>query len=449
MVSDVHFDPFHDPAKVQQLIESPVSQWDSILSAPASPNQSQAFASLQQSCGARGVDTPYALLESSLQAMRAQQPNARFVTVSGDLIAHAFSCRYTTLFAGSTQSDYQDFVLKTLSFVMRELRAAFPSIPIYASLGNNDTACGDYRLDPESDFLVKTGRIVAEGLPSPQKQQALRVFAKGGYYSIKMEAPMHNTRLIVINDIFLSPKYSTCAGKVDSVGAAAEIEWLQEQLGDARRLGQRVWVMGHIPPGVDPYSTVAKIKNVCGNETPEMFLSSDKLADLLIEYADVIRLGIFAHSHMDEMRLLERTDRGAHGSFEHSVAIKVVPSISPVDGNNPSFIVAQVNRSSAVLLNYQLIAASNQTGIAAAWTREYDYDQTYNETQFSPSTVKELITEFVNDRGAKTKDSQNYIRYYFVGDRSSELKPFWPQYVCALANHTAKTFSACECSAGK
>ena len=102
-----------------------------------------------------------------------------------------------------------------------------------------------------------------------------------------------------------------------------------------------------------------------------------------------------------------------------------------------------------MLQNYEVIAASNQTGIATTWSREYDYAQTYHEAQFSPSTVKELITEFENDRGAKTEASQEYIRNFYVGDRSSELKPFWPLYVCALANHTAKAFAGCVCSAGK
>ena len=95
---------------------------------------------------------------------------------------------------------------------MGELRASFPGVPVYVALGNNDTACGDYRLDAGSDFLAQTGRIVAEGLPPSQRQQALKEFAKGGYYSLTMEAPMRDTRLIVVNDIFLSPKYSTCAG---------------------------------------------------------------------------------------------------------------------------------------------------------------------------------------------------------------------------------------------
>jgi sphingomyelin phosphodiesterase acid-like 3 len=449
LVSDIHFDPFHDPARVRQLVDAPVGQWTSILSAPSSSNQQQAFADLQQRCHARGVDTPYPLLRSVLNAMESRQPKAKFITVSGDLVVHSFSCRYNALFPGSTQSDVQSFLLKTLSFVMGALRAGFPGVPIYVALGNNDTACGDYQLDSGSDFLAQAGRIAVEGLPPSQRQQALQDFAKGGHYSVTMGAPMRNTRLLVMNDVFLSPKYKTCAGEADPAPATAEMAWLQGELAQAQQLRQNVWVMGHIPPGIDPFATVREFKAICGNQTPEMFLSSDELADLLIQYAGVIRLGIFAHSHMDEMRLLESSDGEPGASFEHSVALKLVPSISPVDGNDPSFTVAWVNPSSAVLEDYEVIAASNQTGVAATWATEYDYAQSYHEAQFSPAAVRELIAEFAGDRGARTQPSEDYIRNYFVGDRSPELQPFWPQYMCTLANYTAKAFAACICSTGK
>ena len=449
LVSDIHFDPFHDPAKVHDLVAAPVAQWKSILSGPPSSNQQQAFAALQQSCHERGVDTPFALLDSSLKAMRSRQPDAKFMTVSGDLIAHAFSCRYAALVPGSTPGDYQAFVLKTMSFVIGELRASLPGMPVYVALGNNDTECGDYQLDAGSDFLAKAGRIVAEALPPSERQEALKEFGNGGYYSITMPEPMRATRLIVVNDLFQSPAYATCGGKPDPAAATTEMIWLQKQLSEARRLGQKAWVMGHIPPGIDPYSTVAGFKNVCAGQAPVEFLSSNGLADLLVEYADVVRLGIFAHTHMDEMRLLAPDESELKGAGEQVGAIKMVPSISPVDGNTPSFTIARVEPSSAVLQNYDVIEASNQTGIAAAWTPEYDYGRTYHKQQFSPSAVKELIQEFTADRGAKTEVSKAYLRNYFVGDRSSKLSMFWPEYVCTLANHTAKAFAACVCSTAR
>ncbi len=449
-VSDIHFDPFHDPARLPQLVAAPASEWSAILAAPPSPNQQQAFDALQQQCHARGVDTPYALLRSSLQAMKTKQPDAKFMTVSGDLIAHAFECRYKTLLLTSTQSDYQDFVLKTLTFVVGELRKSFPVMPVYVALGNNDTSCSDYEFDANSDFFEQAGKILAEGLPLSEKQDAaVQQFAAGGYYSVAMAAPMHATRLIIVNDTFLSSKYATCGGAPDPHAGDAQIAWLKNQLDEARNAHQSAWILGHIPPGVDVYSTMAKMKNICAKAKPDMFLANDALTGDLTANADVIRLTIFAHTHMDELRLLLPEGNDVTGSSEHSVAIKMVPSISPVDGNNPAFTIAKVNPAKAILQDYEVISASNQTGIGTTWSLEYDFAKTYHQAEFSPASVKELIGEFKNDRNSSLDVSAAYIRNYFVGDQSIALRPFWPQYVCGLANNTAKSFAACVCSTDK
>jgi sphingomyelin phosphodiesterase acid-like 3 len=447
-VSDIHFDPFHDPARVRQLVAAPVSQWGSILSRPPSPNQQQAFTALQQTCHSRGVDTPDPLLRSSLRAMRARQPDAKFMLVSGDLVVHAFTCRYTTLLPHATPAEYQSFVEKTIRYVVGQIRATFPRIPVYVALGNNDSACGDYRLDAGNNFLADTARIVVTGLPASDRSAAIQSFAEAGNYSLTMAPPMQNTRLVVLDDLFLSKKYRSCAGELDSAPADAEIAWLQHQLAQARQSGQKVWVMGHIPTGIDPYSTARRLGAMCGHVHPVLFLSSTKLADLLIDYADIIRLGIFAHTHMDEIRLLQ-PEHAESNSASPAVVIKMVPSISPVDGNDPSFTIARIHPSTATLRDYKVVAASNQTGIATRWSVEYDFDQTFDQQQFSPTSVRALIAGFAADPDANTPASQQYLRHYFIGDRSTDLKPFWPQYVCAMANANPEGYAGCVCPATK
>jgi len=447
-VSDIHFDPFHDPAKVRQLVAAPSSRWGSILSRPPSPNQPQAFTALQQTCHAHGVDTPETLLGSSLRAMRARQPDAKFMLVSGDLVVHEFSCRYATLFPHATPAEYQIFVEKTIRYVVGQLRASFPRVPIYVAFGNNDSACGNYRLDPGNDFLANTARIVATGLPASNRAAEIRDFSQNGSYNLTMAPPMKNTRLIVLDNLFLSAGYRSCAGERDSAPADAQISWLRNQLKDARQAGQKVWIMGHIPTGIDPYATARRLGAMCGHLHPVLFLSSSKLADLLIEYADIIRLGIFAHTHMDEVRLLQ-PEHAESDSAASEVAIKMIPSISPVHGNDPSFTIARIDPATATLRDYKVVAGSNHTGIAARWSVEYDFDQAFHRRQFSPSTVRALIQEFAADPNAKTAASQQYIRHYFIGDRSPELKPFWRQYVCALANFNTETYAACLCPPAK
>ncbi|MES2222042.1 MAG: hypothetical protein V4587_13885 [Acidobacteriota bacterium] len=287
---------------------------------------------------------------------------------------------------------------------------------------------------------------MATALPASDRAAEVEHFSQDGSYSVVMAPPMQKTRLIVLDDLFLSARYHSCSGESDSAGGDAEMAWLRDQLAQAQQSGQQVWIMGHIPTGIDPYSTARRMGAMCGHVHPVMFLSSTRLADLLVQYADIIRLGIFAHTHMDEIRLL-RPVHAALNSASPEVVIKMIPSISPVDGNDPSFTMARIDPANATLQDFKMVAASNHTGIATQWSVEYDFAQTFHQSQFSPSAVRALIAGFSADPGAENELSRQYIRHYFIGDRSPELKPFWPQYVCALANYSVEAYAACVCPA--
>jgi sphingomyelin phosphodiesterase acid-like 3 len=442
LVSDIHFEPFWDPAKVPQLAAAPIDQWNRILSAPSSPDQEARFASLQQTCHARGADTSFALFDSSLKAMRSHAEGVRFVTLSGDLIAHAFQCKYNALIPNSTPAAYSAFVEKTLDYVIEELDKSFPGVPVFVAMGNNDSDCGDYRLDASSEFLRATGKNVTRNFPASERPAAEESFAAGGYYSASLPAPIKNTRLLVLNDIFMSSNYATCAGKPDPGAADAQLAWLRQQLVKARAGKQKIWVMSHIPPGVDLYSTASNLVDVCGGKSPVMFLSSEKLADLLAEYGDVVELAIFAHTHMDELRLLKPKTAATKG-----VAVKLIPSISPIHGNHPSITLAQIDPSTAALVDYKVFAASNQTGVDGKWDEEYDFASSFKEEGFTSSSVSQLIGGFAADPSAKTQASRSYIEDFSVGLASPLLRLAWPEYVCTLTNYTAESFRSCACPA--
>lgn len=442
MVSDIHFDPFWDPAKVKELAASPVEKWSAILGGMNSPDQAERFAALQKTCHATGIDADYALLASSMQAMRADAAGTRFVLVSGDLLAHEFSCKYDAVVPQATADGYNAFAAKTLEFVMDRLRSAFPGVPVFAALGNNDSGCGDYRLDPGGPFLRTIAPTLSGDFPAAERGKARRDISTGGYYSVLLPAPMERTRLLVLDDLFMSREYSSCSGKPDRVPAAEQVAWLRRQLEQARREHEKVWMMAHIPPGINPFSTIPKMKKVCAGAAPEMFLSSDLLARTMAEFGDVVRLAVFAHTHMDELRLLRPPGEGGAG---RPVAVKMVPSISPVHENEPAFVVASVNPDSAILKDYRVVAASNGTGVGTEWHEEYDFDGAYGQKDFSEKSVKRLIADFGDDGEAKMAASEEYLRNYYAGDRSALLRLFWPQYTCALANDTPEGFRSCAC----
>jgi sphingomyelin phosphodiesterase acid-like 3 len=456
LLSDIHLDPFHDPAKFPELRAAPAAAWAAILYAPASPTQSADFAHLQETCGTKGIDTPPALLQSSLRAAQQKQPHPLFATVSGDLMAHQFDCRFHTLAPTATAADYSAFAAKTVAFIALQLREAFPGTPIYFALGNNDSGCKDYREDPNSAFLQADGASFSsaaatdqDALSAPNRAAILHNFSQLGDYTITLPPPIQHTRLIVMQDIFESKRYTTCSGATTDDPTTKQIVWLRSQLTAARAAHEHVWVMAHIPPGIDSYANFAKHRDVCGGKDPEMFLASTALASTLADFPDVIRLALFGHTHMDEFRAFT-TPTG-------TIPGKLVPSITPVNGNNPAFTVAEIDPSTATLKDYAVYAASNQTGIDTKWSEEYRYSTTYHLPDLSGPSLAKLTASFVADKTGNTATSKAYQKFFYVGEpgaaqgisaaiKAAAMQIVWPTYACAIAHPDAASYRTCACS---
>ncbi len=432
MLSDLHFDPLRDPAKAERLAAAPTSQWPGILREPATPTQAADFAAMQARCGSKnGLDSDYALLSSALHAASAQAAGVGFVTVSGDLVVHQFECRWKQ--ATGHSKGYEDFHEKTAEFVIRQVEAVFPGVPVYLALGNNDSSCGDYRMDLHDRYFQATSGAVLAGLVGASKAervQAERDYLAGGYFSVALPG-LAKTRLLVVDDIYLSRKYQTCAGKQDRSEGEAVLQWLGGQLDEARRRGEAVWVLAHIPPGVDVYNTVAKQRNVCGGDAPESFLADDAFGTLIAKSQETVRLTLLGHTHSDEVRLLG------------DVPAKLVGSVTPVNGNLPTFTVGQVNRRTSALADYAVYMAADKAG-AGPWLKEYDFDQTFGAEAFSTAVLRAQIAEFRKDPDSNDAASKAYEQDFFPGS-PSPLVLVWPQAVCALGDFSAAAYRSCAC----
>ncbi len=443
MLSDLHFDPYHDPAKLSRLRATPVEGWAEILDAPASPKQAADFSALQMACKARGEDSSWNVLVDSLRAAHRQQPKPLFVTVSGDLLVHGFDCRLKTLLPNSTAEDATQFAEKTIAFVALAMRHVFPGTPVFLALGNNDSGCTDYKESPGSAFLKSAAQSFAADVPDKTKQRAiLQDFSELGDYDVAMPAPMQHARMLVMQNLFQSRYYAGCGGKHDPKAAADQIAWLRERLATARQKHEAVWVMAHIPPGVDVYSSFHKFvlnpAGVCSVKEPAELLGSDAFVDTLTDFADVVRLAIFAHTHMDEMKLLHN-DAGA------DIPAKLVPSVSPVNGNTPAYVVGRVNPVTATLMDYSVYARGTASGV---WSEEYDYRELYGMPDYSASSVKKLTASLAGDTSGDSELSRKYARWFYPGDPglyALGLHQIWPAYACATKENGGKAFHDCMC----
>jgi sphingomyelin phosphodiesterase acid-like 3 len=439
MVSDIHFNPFHDPGKVKRLAAAPASEWESILASADTPTQPQDFKALSVACNLRGIDTPHSLFASAIRAIHRDATGASFITVSGDLLAHRFDCMFSKTMLGSTAEQYTVFTAKTIEYEVLQLRQTNPGARFYLSLGNNDSSCSDYHLDPGMEWFALLARVTRDGVGSTWDPAATRSFEQGAYYSVEMAPPMERTRLIVVNDTFLAGGYRSCKAERDPEPGKKQMAWLQEQLDQARQHHERVWIMGHIPPGVSANATMRKQKTAMDLCTaagePAPFMPSDLLRDSILRNADVIKLGIFGHTHVDELRLLSGKDG--------DVPVKNVPSITPIGGNYPSFTVARVNPQTAQLADFTVFSSSDPEG--SSWAREYSFSEWSVESSFTPASLRRVIAKMAADPNATTKLSQDYILDWSAGAHRNQLQPVWPGYVCGMDHSDPAEFKRCVC----
>ena len=125
--------------------------------------------------------------------------------------------------------------------------------------------------------------------------------------------------------------------------------------------------------------------------------------------------------------------------------MKVVASVTPVDGNTPSFTVGKVAPASATLTDYTVYVASNKTGVGTTWAKEYGFDETYRETGFTAKALDDLIGRFHADSAGASAESQAYQHHFYKGITKSLPGPLWQGYVCSLDHPTSEGFAACVC----
>jgi sphingomyelin phosphodiesterase acid-like 3 len=473
LISDIHFDPLRDPAKVPLLNAAPLTEWAAILGAPPTPTADADYAAINKSCPIRPlVDPNNQLFQSALVAIHQQAfaPNSpvRFAVLTGDIVGHQFDCRYKLLFPTATPAQFRAFVEKTAAYVVTGLRSALPGMPIYITLGNDDTGCHDNSLKPTDDlFLAFAARLVAQTLPPANRAAALRNYPRG-YYAASLPAPLNHTRIFVLDDVYQMFNYRTCGGNYAPTAQNAQLSWLAAQLDQVRAHHQQAWVIAHVPPGINPYSTFnSRIYglniNVCRGGAPISFLSNDEFAQLLAVNADIVPLALFGHSHTDEMRLLKpslglpeltvKTTVSGPLRPEQSnagVPVKILPSISPVFSELPSFTLAQIDPRTANLIDYTVILASNSTGIDTTWAPSYTFSTTYHASSFTPGQLAPLIAGMQADKQGTNPASQAYMReyrHYFYDDGSTPLPSVWPQLACAIDNISAAAYTGCTCPA--
>lgn len=288
-----------------------------------------------------------------------------FVLYTGDLPAH-YSC-HTTCFLkdGSENEEKHDqdltAILQDLGDLVKENR-----IPFLYAPGNNDALDGDYYSFSDAEGNTPFSLVNDEEYAFPalnaskpcgnppctvsNPEKAM------GYYSAR---PIPGLKVISLNSIILGRNYFETDGVSQADAGNAQLTWLGQELEDARKVGEKVYITMHIPMGTDAYAVHENIKRKEEGETlkPTWMWShtpsvKDSWLDEFLGYTEDYQkeiAGVFyGHTHMDEFRRLYNSE----GSQITEVAISA-PGITPLHYNNPGFKVVHYDAKSMEVMDFE------------------------------------------------------------------------------------------------
>ncbi|WP_462325847.1 metallophosphoesterase [Desulfoplanes sp.] len=412
LITDIHFNPFSNATIARMLDQENWENWDSIFQQTIYP------------LSVGGNETNPALLDSVISAMRKNTSMPECVIFCGDILGHGFNETYADITGNTDAASTEKFVLKTVSYVMSKVASVYPDVPVFFTLGNNDSYAGDYLLEDGGAFLADSAAPLFEICIKDDDLRSafMTEYSEHGHYSLDVPGEGH-IRLVSLNTIFMSSRY---AGSNATRSAYAELDWFEQTLRQARNENRKVWLITHIPPGIDVFGYLHGYGS-CGN--PPLQIKADyteRFLGILRMYSETVAAIFTGHTHMDDFRLLfpEGTRSGALEAFIIS------PALSPLFGQNPAFRTIDFDTSSGEIENMAVWYTSSGADVQEAlWEQEYDFKDSYGLSP-TPENLETIARHFQYNATLKT----HYINFYYVNKKPAPIATIWKWYWCSILN---------------
>jgi hypothetical protein len=425
-ISDVHFNPFCDTLIVKQLVQTSYDRWDTVFTK-----------SKVRTVSAYGQDTNLPLFELLLQALNKQSEGASAILFTGDMLVHNFNMLFSKYTGINSKQEQSKFIYKTLGYISMRLRQTFPDLPIYFSLGNNDSYTGDYAIDDKGKFLSETADLFFNNFIKgksnsakirTEKSDFYSTYPIHGYYNVNSPV-LAQSRIIGLNTVFFSTNYALTG---QNNPGDDELIWLKKQLAAAEKAKEKVWLLLHIPPGVNVFTTQRNSTSEKVNITMHWKNSyNEKFLELVRRYHATITVLFAGHIHMDDFRLIYSDDK----NNKPLAFIHIIPSVAPCFGNNPAFQRIRFNVRSGALTE-SITYNANLKDTNPDFKEAYVFTSTYKSMP-DLTGLQHLYPSLLND----TVRLNNYIVHYSGSSTATGIQNYWQWYWCGIGNLTPEEFT--------
>ncbi len=426
-VSDVHFTPFYDTSIFDDLVASPVEEWPGIFEGSSVTEPST-----------WGEETNYPLLKLALNAASRNIAEAHMVIFPGDMLCHHFPETFYDLYGEEDPEAMRSFAHKTVIFFANQVRERFVSLPVVFTLGNNDSYAGDYRLVPGGAFLADTADPLYRTflLGTDPSDDFFDTYPVGGYFT--MEVPGTDVLFVSLNSVLFSTHRTvTCTDEPDNV-PSLQLDWLEQILAKAAAHQRKVFILTHIPPGMDIYGTVKAYMDASGKISDAALMWKNlcqiRFLEICRRYAASIEILFSGHTHMDEYQLILESEGLAHK------AAVVIPAVSPQFGNNPAFKLFTFAKEDWEPLDYRSVVC-HLDEVPNSFGPLYTFDEAYSTT----GPLAESLVDLFPKMKVSTHDRDNYARFYYSGHDDADIidDRTWPAYWCGIGKMNRTEYVEC------
>ncbi|XP_051892009.1 acid sphingomyelinase-like phosphodiesterase 3b [Pristis pectinata] len=325
--------------------------------------------------------------------MRDLHPQPDFILWTGDDTPHI-----------ADKNLGEDAVLGIIGKLTHLIQEVFPDTKVYPAMGNHDFHPKNQFPDTYHRIYNRTADLWAPWMDS----QSILMFNKGAFYTEKL-LNRNDQRIIVLNTNLYYTKNRLNIGLSDP---ANQFQWLEEILSKAMTAKEKVYIIGHVPPGF-----FEKRRKVFWFH--QHF--NERYIKIVQKYHNVIAGQFFGHHHTDSFRMFY-----SHSGSPIGVMF-IAPGISPWKttlpgvengANNPGIRLFQYDTNtleiqSMVTYYFNLSYANTVTPL---WQQEYNLTEAFEVPDGTVQSMQMALDKLYND----DYYLQKYYKYNSVSYDLSE-----------------------------
>ncbi|KAJ8986281.1 hypothetical protein NQ317_009991 [Molorchus minor] len=378
-LSDTHFDPEYEigaPANCEEPL---------CCRSYSSPSEKEPSITAGRWGSYHKCDSPKILIENMLKNIALEHPDIDYIIWTGDLPPH------------DIWNQTKESNLNIIKETVQQMFNAFPNTPIFPAVGNHEAVpAGSFAPSwvKEEDHSIKwLYTTLADQWRRWLPTTASNTVLHGGFYSVLLKPGF---RLISLNTNYCH-SYSWWL-LVNSTDPANELKWLTYELEQSEKNGEKVHLIGHIPPG----------SSDC------MKVWSRNFYAIIERFQSTVVAQFYGHSHADEFEVFYET---AEYSRATSVAY-LGPSVTSYINFNPAYRIYYIEgdheETNREVLDHETwtmdLAKANEGSNEPEWFKLYTARDAYQMKSLAPSEWNRLIEEMTDNRQLFDVFYRNYYR---------------------------------------